>query len=99
MLQHHHQHQPQSAGYFDYSQSPSPSSLTNADSLNTTPFSVKDILNMVNQTEAYEGGYGHLERYVGRLGAKRINSKVDYELIVTYTTIITIQFYIISKKD
>lgn len=62
MLQHHHQHQPQSTGYFDYSQSPSPGSLTNADALNTTPFSVKDILNMVNQTEAYDGGYGHIDR-------------------------------------
>jgi len=61
MLQ-HHQHQTQSAGYYDYNQTPSPGSMTNADALNTTPFSVKDILNMVNQTEAYEGGYGHLER-------------------------------------
>ncbi|KAL7727413.1 hypothetical protein ACLKA6_003071 [Drosophila palustris] len=60
MLQ-HHQHQAQSAGYYDYNQTPSPGSMTNADALNTTPFSVKDILNMVNQTEAYEGGYGHLE--------------------------------------
>ncbi|XP_017081814.1 muscle-specific homeobox protein tinman [Drosophila eugracilis] len=61
MLQ-HHQQQAQSAGYYDhYNQSPSPGSLTNADSLNTTPFSVKDILNMVNQTEAYEGAYGHLD--------------------------------------
>ncbi|XP_041447549.1 muscle-specific homeobox protein tinman [Drosophila obscura] len=64
MLQHHHQQQaqvPQSGGYYDYNQSPSPGSLTNADALNTTPFSVKDILNMVNQTEAYEGAYGHLD--------------------------------------
>ncbi|XP_017003599.2 muscle-specific homeobox protein tinman [Drosophila takahashii] len=60
MLQ-HHQQQAQSGGYYDYNQSPSPGSLTNADSLNTTPFSVKDILNMVNQTEAYEGAYGHLD--------------------------------------
>ncbi|XP_037729498.1 muscle-specific homeobox protein tinman [Drosophila subpulchrella] len=61
MLQ-HHQQQAQSGGYYDhYNQSPSPGSLTNADALNTTPFSVKDILNMVNQTEAYEGAYGHLD--------------------------------------
>ncbi|XP_016953758.1 muscle-specific homeobox protein tinman [Drosophila biarmipes] len=60
MLQ-HHQQQAQSGGYYDYNQSPSPGGLTNADALNTTPFSVKDILNMVNQTEAYEGAYGHLE--------------------------------------
>ncbi|XP_017845904.1 muscle-specific homeobox protein tinman [Drosophila busckii] len=59
MLQ-HHQHQAQSTGYYDYNQSPSPGSMTNADAMNTTPFSVKDILNMVNQTEAYEG-YGHLD--------------------------------------
>ncbi|EDW28131.1 GL27335 [Drosophila persimilis] len=63
MLQHHQQQAqvPQSGGYYDYNQSPSPGSLTNADALNTTPFSVKDILNMVNQTEAYEGAYGHLD--------------------------------------
>ncbi|KAH8280865.1 hypothetical protein KR054_002366 [Drosophila jambulina] len=63
MLQHHQQQAqvPQSAGYYDYNQSPSPGSLTNADALNSTPFSVKDILNMVNQTEAYEGAYGHLD--------------------------------------
>nr|CAA38978.1 msh-2 [Drosophila sp.] [Drosophila sp. (in: flies)] len=61
MLQ-HHQQQAQSGGYYDhYTQSPSPGSLTNADALNTTPFSVKDILNMVNQTEAYEGSYGHID--------------------------------------
>ncbi|KAH8317150.1 hypothetical protein KR074_005613 [Drosophila pseudoananassae] len=63
MLQHHQQQAqvPQSGGYYDYNQSPSPGSLTNADALNTTPFSVKDILNMVNQTEPYEGAYGHLD--------------------------------------
>ncbi|KAH8374633.1 muscle-specific homeobox protein tinman [Drosophila serrata] len=63
MLQHHQQQAqvPQSSGYYDYNQSPSPGSLTNADALNSTPFSVKDILNMVNQTEAYEGAYGHLD--------------------------------------
>ncbi|KNC27049.1 hypothetical protein FF38_10137, partial [Lucilia cuprina] len=33
--------------------------MTNTDSLNTTPFSVKDILNMVNQNDGYE--YGTLE--------------------------------------
>ncbi|XP_067629915.1 muscle-specific homeobox protein tinman [Eurosta solidaginis] len=51
MLQHQQQSQvPQ--GYYDYSQS--------SDSLNTTPFSVKDILNLVNQNEAYEV-FGTLE--------------------------------------
>ncbi|KAH8381964.1 hypothetical protein KR009_001163 [Drosophila setifemur] len=63
MLQHHQQQAqvPQSGGYYDYNQSPSPGSLTNADALNTTPFSVKDILNMVNQTEPYDGAYGHID--------------------------------------
>ncbi|EDW85157.1 uncharacterized protein Dwil_GK14502 [Drosophila willistoni] len=63
MLQHHQQQAqvPQSSAYYDYTETPSPGSMTNADSLNTTPFSVKDILNMVNQTESYEGAYGHIE--------------------------------------
>ncbi|XP_030374284.1 muscle-specific homeobox protein tinman [Scaptodrosophila lebanonensis] len=63
MLQHHQQQSqvPQSSGYYDYNHTPSPGSMTNADAMNTTPFSVKDILNMVNQTESYEGPYGHIE--------------------------------------
>lgn len=39
---------------------PSASSIT--DSMNTTPFSVKDILNMVNQNDIYDPSYGHFER-------------------------------------
>ncbi|XP_065360088.1 muscle-specific homeobox protein tinman [Calliphora vicina] len=58
MLQHQQQSSQVSQGYYDYNQ-PSPGSMTNADSLNTTPFSVKDILNMVNQNDGYE--YGTLE--------------------------------------
>ncbi|XP_039491928.1 muscle-specific homeobox protein tinman [Drosophila santomea] len=76
MLQ-HHQQQAQSGGYYDhYNQSPSPGSLTNADALNTTPFSVKDILNMVNQTEAYEGSYGHLD---GAVTASAIFGAGEYQ--------------------
>lgn len=59
MLQHQHQSSQVPQGYYDYNQ-PSPGSMTNTDSLNTTPFSVKDILNMVNQNDGYE--YGALER-------------------------------------
>nr|XP_036217189.1 muscle-specific homeobox protein tinman [Bactrocera oleae] len=58
MLQHQQQSQV-SQGYYDYSQS-SPTNFTNSDSLNTTPFSVKDILNLVNQNENYEV-FGSLE--------------------------------------
>ncbi|XP_023309289.2 muscle-specific homeobox protein tinman [Lucilia cuprina] len=58
MLQHQQQSSQVSQGYYDYNQ-PSPGSMTNTDSLNTTPFSVKDILNMVNQNDGYE--YGTLE--------------------------------------
>ncbi|XP_017486988.1 PREDICTED: muscle-specific homeobox protein tinman, partial [Rhagoletis zephyria] len=58
MLQHQQQSQV-SQGYYDYNQS-SPTNFTNSDSLNTTPFSVKDILNLVNQNENYEV-FGNLE--------------------------------------
>ncbi|KAM7364436.1 tinman [Cochliomyia hominivorax] len=58
MLQHQQQSSQVAQGYYDYNQ-PSPGSMTNTDSLNTTPFSVKDILNMVNQNDGYE--YGTLE--------------------------------------
>ncbi|XP_011181087.2 muscle-specific homeobox protein tinman [Zeugodacus cucurbitae] len=58
MLQHQQQSQV-SQGYYDYNQS-SPTNFTNSDSLNTTPFSVKDILNLVNQNESYEV-FGTLE--------------------------------------
>lgn len=61
MLQHQQQAPQVSQVYFDYSQS-SPGSISNTqDSLNTTPFSVKDILNMVNQSEEYIS-YENLER-------------------------------------
>ncbi|CAD6993992.1 unnamed protein product [Ceratitis capitata] len=53
MLQHQQQSQV-SQGYYDYNQSSPTNSFTNSDSLNTTPFSVKDILNLVNQNENYE---------------------------------------------
>ncbi|XP_055907607.1 muscle-specific homeobox protein tinman-like [Eupeodes corollae] len=53
MLQ-QHQQPPQQQGYYEYNH-PSPGSLTNSDSCNTTPFSVKDILNLVNQNEPYTG--------------------------------------------
>ncbi|XP_062125896.1 muscle-specific homeobox protein tinman isoform X1 [Drosophila sulfurigaster albostrigata] len=76
MLQ-HHQHQAQTAGYYDYNQTPSPGSMTNADALNTTPFSVKDILNMVNQTEAYDAGYGHLD---SATAASTLYGAGDYQL-------------------
>ncbi|XP_013102034.2 muscle-specific homeobox protein tinman [Stomoxys calcitrans] len=59
MLQHQQQTSQVAQGYYDYNQ-PSPGSITNADSLNNTPFSVKDILNMVNQNEDYES-YGTME--------------------------------------
>ncbi|XP_073823129.1 tinman [Musca autumnalis] len=59
MLQHQQQSSQVAQGYYDYNQ-PSPGSITNADSLNNTPFSVKDILNMVNQNEDYES-YGTME--------------------------------------
>ncbi|XP_055848109.1 muscle-specific homeobox protein tinman [Episyrphus balteatus] len=52
MLQQHQQ--PPQQGYYEYNH-PSPGSLTNSDSCNTTPFSVKDILNLVNQNEPYTG--------------------------------------------
>ncbi|XP_053946224.1 muscle-specific homeobox protein tinman [Anastrepha ludens] len=58
MLQHQQQSQV-SQGYYDYNQS-SPTNFNNSDSLNTTPFSVKDILNLVNQNENYEV-FGTLE--------------------------------------
>ncbi|XP_037943983.1 muscle-specific homeobox protein tinman-like [Teleopsis dalmanni] len=58
MLQHQQQSQV-SQGYYDYNQS-SPGNITNSDSLNTTPFSVKDILNLVNQNDNYDS-YGQLE--------------------------------------
>ncbi|XP_050341312.1 muscle-specific homeobox protein tinman [Bactrocera neohumeralis] len=58
MLQHQQQSQV-SQGYYDYNQT-SPTNFTNSDSLNTTPFSVKDILNLVNQNESYEV-FGSLE--------------------------------------
>lgn len=62
MLQHQQQSSQVAQGYYDYNQ-PSPGSITNPDSLNNTPFSVKDILNMVNQNEDYES-YGTMERWV-----------------------------------
>lgn len=70
MLQ--HQQQPQTPqGYYDYNH-PSPGSLANSDSLNTTPFSVKDILNLVNQNEPY-AGYTQIERWVKVKKKKIIN--------------------------
>lgn len=59
MLQHQQQSPQVTQGYYDYNH-PSPGSMTNTDSLNNTPFSVKDILNMVNQND-YET-YGTMER-------------------------------------
>uniref|UniRef100_A0A1A9WMM4 Homeobox domain-containing protein n=1 Tax=Glossina brevipalpis TaxID=37001 RepID=A0A1A9WMM4_9MUSC len=75
MLQHQQQSTSVSQGYYDYNQS-SPNGIPNPDSLNTTPFSVKDILNMVNQNETYDTTYGHLE---GSLHASTSTFPAEYE--------------------
>uniref|UniRef100_A0A1A9VHX7 Homeobox domain-containing protein n=1 Tax=Glossina austeni TaxID=7395 RepID=A0A1A9VHX7_GLOAU len=75
MLQHQQQSASVSQGYYDYSQ-PSPNGIANTDALNTTPFSVKDILNMVNQNETYDTTYGHME---GPLHTSTSAFPADYE--------------------
>lgn len=75
MLQHQQQ-------YYDYNQS-SPTNFTNSDSLNTTPFSVKDILNLVNQNENYEV-FGSMERLVEFLLLLKILQRLHF-FIFRYT--------------